>query len=84
MCEVLQQGGVEANHGSVDPCQPDKPVEVEEDPELDAGSVVLVQLLHGGVSQQGGADQEESVHAWEGIDYGCKQGVAKVGITKEI
>ena len=84
MGEVFQQGGVEANHGSVDASQPDEPVEVKEGPEFDAGPVVLVQLLHGGVRQQGGADQEESVHAWEGIDYGCKQGVAKVGVSKEI
>ena len=75
---------MEADHHSVDSCQPDEPVEVEEEPELDAGPVVLVQLLHGGVGQQRGSDQEESVHAWEGIGYGGKQGVAKVGVTQEI
>ena len=84
MCEVLQQGGVEADYDRVHACQTDKPVEVEEDPELDAGSVVLVQLLHGGVSQQCGSDQEESVYAGKGIDYGCKQWVAKVGVAEEI
>ena len=75
---------MKADNHSVDASQPDKPVEVKERPELDAASVVLVQLLHGGVGEQRGADQEESVHAWEGIDHGCKQGVAEVGVAKEI
>ena len=75
---------MKAHNHSVDPCQPDKPVEVKQSPELDAASVVLVQLLHGGVGEQRGSDQEESVHAWEGIGYGGKQGVAKVGVTQEI
>ena len=75
---------MEADHDSVDSCQADKPVEVEKEPEFYSGSVILVQLLHGGVCEQCGSDQKESVHAWEGIDDGCKQGVAKVGVAQEI
>ena len=82
--EVFQQRGVKPDHDSVHSRQSDVAVEIKQRPEFDVASILLVQFLHGGVGQQSGSNQKESVHTWKGIDHSGKQRVAEVGVLVEI
>ena len=59
-------------------------MEVEESPEFEAPSVLLVQFLHGGVRQQYSSDQQESVYTGKGVGHYGKQRVAEIRILVEI